>query len=178
MMGIIPMLLPQIPVEMFRQTENLRTVLHQAGIGTPVNCSVLPHHFNKVEYLPTLQAGPICYWRNWLMLGLQVFHQHLFCVVALATGQAVVGILCAATRLHVHIIGMAGGQVFATLFTNIVSFTLVHTQMSPESLGSRQIFPAEITMDLVLGRLGYFKGFVSSCCNPYHERHRCLALQC
>ena len=92
-LGILPMLLPQMPVEMFRQTENLRTVLHQAWVGTPVDCSVFPHHFNKIEYLPTLWAGAICYWRNWLVLGLQMFHQCLLCVVALATGQAVVGIL-------------------------------------------------------------------------------------
>ena len=123
MKGIIPVLLLQMPVETFRQTEKLGTVLHQAGVWTPVNCYVLPHCFNEVEYLPTLSAGPIFYWRNWLMLGLQVFHQCLFCVVALATGQAVVGILCAATRFHVHIIGMTGGQMFAALLTNIVGFT-------------------------------------------------------
>ena len=71
------------------------------------------------------------------MLGLQMFHQHLFHVVALTTGQVAVWVLSIVTRLLVYVIGVNRGQVLATLLINVVGFPTMYSEMMPESLGCR-----------------------------------------
>ena len=112
------------------------------------------------------------------MLGLEVLHQGLLLVISLSTFLAVVGKICTAAGLFVHVPGMARCKVLATFWTEIVGHAFMSSKVTPQCLWSWEILATNVTMDLVRSWHRNLKRQISSCCLAQQKRCRSLALQC